>query len=285
MADAAAAESRADADADGPTPDSADDFEFCILSSGGIVPAGKGAGTDMCVADELFCQGKLLPLRASSGAAADGASVAALPRSESAASTVGLVSRSGSRSASSSGSSSGCVSRSQSSKSASSDQGAAAAPPRRSVSSSVFYAHPSPSPQLRSARPRRSTGSAAQPPAAAWALFRLGVVGVPDVYPPPPRPAADAKVAAAAARGGGSRSARFEQVATAVDRKLGLAALFGDGLGCKCSPDVIEPVRTLEAAKRGRKKDGAKSGGHGVAVRRSRILDWLEELSIVKEKK
>jgi hypothetical protein len=148
----------------------------------------------------------------------------------------------------------------------------------------VFYAHPSPSPQLRSARPRRSTGSAAQPTAAAWGLFRLGVVGVPDVYPPPPRPAADAKLAAAA-RGGGSRSARFEQVATAVDRKLGLAALFGDSLGCKCSPDVIEPVRTLEAAKRGRKKDGAKSGGHGVAVRRSRILDWLEELSIVKEKK
>ncbi|CAD6223278.1 unnamed protein product [Miscanthus lutarioriparius] len=278
MADAAAAESRADADADGPTPDSADDFEFCILSSGGIVPAGKVAGTDMCVADELFCQGKLLPLRASSAAAADGASVATLQRSESAASTVGLVSRSGSRSASSSGSSSGCVSRSQSSKSASSDQGAAAAPPRRSLPSSVFYAHPSPSPQLRSARPRRSTGSA-----AAWGLFRLGVVRVPDVYPPPPRPAADAKLAAAA-RGGGSRSARFEQVATAVDKKLGLAALFGEGLGCKCSPDVIEPVRTLEAAKRSRKKDGAKSGGQGIA-RRSRILDWLEELSIVKEKK
>lgn len=36
----AAAEPRAD----GPTPDSGDDFEFCILSSGGIVPAGKGAG-------------------------------------------------------------------------------------------------------------------------------------------------------------------------------------------------------------------------------------------------
>lgn len=208
------------------------------------------------------------------------------------ASTVGLVSRSGSRSASSSssGSSSGCVSRSQSSKSASSDHGAGAPPPRRSLSSSLFYAHPSPSPRLRSARPRRSTGSA-QPAAAEWGLFRfhLGVVGAPDVYPPPPRPAADAKVAAAA-RGGGSRSARFEQVSAAVDRKLGLAALFGDRLGCKCSPDAIieiEPVRARvpEAAKRGREKDGAKCGrGRGVA-RRSRILDWLEELSIVKDKK
>jgi hypothetical protein len=71
--------------------DSANDFEFCILSSSGIVPAGESAGMDMCVDDEVFCQGKLLPLRASSAAAADGASVATLPRSESVASTVGLV--------------------------------------------------------------------------------------------------------------------------------------------------------------------------------------------------
>ncbi|KAJ1291689.1 hypothetical protein BS78_02G335300 [Paspalum vaginatum] len=270
MADAAA-ESPTD-DASVPTSGTVDEFEFCILSSGGIVPAGKGGETDICVADELFCQGKLLPLRASSAAAADGASVATLPRSESAASTVGLVSRSGSRSASSSGSSSGCVSRSQSSKSASSDHGGA-----RSLSSSLFYAHPSPSPQLRSARPRRSTGSA--PPPAAWGLLRLGVVGAPDVYPPP-RPS-EAKIAAAA-RGGGSRSARFEQVTAAVDRKLGFGALLGHSLlGCKCSPDVIEPARMPEAAKRSRRKDGAKSSQ---GVRRSRILDWLEELSIVKEK-
>uniref|UniRef100_A0A804LXX2 Uncharacterized protein n=1 Tax=Zea mays TaxID=4577 RepID=A0A804LXX2_MAIZE len=126
-----------------------------------------------------------------------------------------------------------CVSRSQSSKSASSDHGAGAPPPRRSLSSSLFYAHPSPSSRLRSARPRRSTGSA-QPAAAAWGLFRfhLGVVGAPDVYPPPPRPAADAKVAAAA-RGDGSRSARFEQVAAAVDRigagQLGERGAWGGG--------------------------------------------------------
>ncbi|CAN6205939.1 unnamed protein product [Urochloa humidicola] len=276
MAEPAAVELRTDAG--GPTSASAEDFEFCILSSGGLVPAGKAAAeTDMCVADELFCHGKLLPLRPSSAAAADGAT---LPRSESAASTVGFVSRSGSRSASSSGSSSGCVSRSQSSKSGASSDHGAAPPPRRSLSSSLFYAHPSPSPQLRSARPRRSTGSA--PPPAAWGLFRLGVAGAPDVYPPP-RPA-EAKIAAgAAARGGGGRSARFEQVTAAVDRKLGLAAMFGDGLGCKCSPDAVEPVRLAEAAaKRSRKKGGAKSGQ---GVRRSRILDWLEELSVIKEKK
>ena len=73
----------------------------------------------------------------------------------------------------------------------------ASTPPlRSSLSSSVFYAHPSLTPQLHSARPRRSTGSA--PPPAAWGLFRLGVVGARDVYPPP-RPA-EAKIAAVGAR-------------------------------------------------------------------------------------
>ncbi|XP_062187762.1 uncharacterized protein LOC133891084 [Phragmites australis] len=264
-------------DADGSTSDAADDFEFCILASGGLVPAGGGAETDMCVADELFANGKLLPLRPSSAAAADGASVVTLPRSESAASTAGFGSRSESRSASSSSSSSGCVSRSQSSKNASSDHGAPA-PPRRSLSSSLFYTHPSPSPQLRSARPRRSTGSALPP--ATWGILRLGVVGARDVYPPP-RPA-EAKNAAAARVGGGSTSARFGHVSAAMDKKLGLGGLFGDSLGCKCSPDAIEPVRLPEAAKRSRKKDGAKSGQ---GVGRSRILDWLQELSITKDKK
>ena len=155
----------------------------------------------------------------------------------------------------------------------------ASTPPlRRSLSSSVFYAHPSLTPQLRSARPRRRTGSA--PPPAAWGLFRLGVVGAPDVYPPP-RPA-EAKIAATASRGGGSRSARFEQVTAAVDKKLGLVGLLGDSLGCKFSPDAVDPACLPEAAKRRRKKDGAKSGQ---GVRRRRILDWLEELSIIKEKK
>jgi len=168
--------------------DTGDDFEFCVLSSGGLVSAGAGAAAaDMCVADEVFSQGKLLPLRLSSAAAGDAAGLGVLPRSESVASTVGFGSRSDSRSASSSGSSSGCVSRSESSKSASSDHSAA---------------HP---PQQQQQQPRRR-----------WGIFRLGVVGAPDVYPPR---STDSKNAAAAAKVGSSRSARFEPASTAADKK------------------------------------------------------------------
>ncbi|KAL5196839.1 hypothetical protein ABZP36_000351 [Zizania latifolia] len=266
-------------------PDAADDFEFCVLSSGGLVTAGACAAADMCVADEVFSHGKLLPLRPSSVTVGDAPSLVMLLRSESVASTAGFGSRSDSRSASSSGSSSGCVSRSQSSKSASSDH--AVAPPqpqpqtqpRRSLSSSLFYAHPSPSPQLRT-RPRRSTGSA--PPHAAWSILRLGVVGAPDVYPPRPAEAKNtAAITAAPARGGSGRSARFFLPTSATDKKHG-TDLFGDGFSCKGSPDVVEPVSLPEAAKRAKIKGGVNKGQ---SVRRSRILDWLEELSISNEKK
>ncbi|TVU37672.1 hypothetical protein EJB05_11000, partial [Eragrostis curvula] len=132
----------------------------------------------------------------------------------------------------------------------------------------------------------RAAWSAPPPPPAAWGILRLGVVSAPEVYPP--RPAELPKNAAAAVArggGGGSRSARFERVSAAVEKKLGLGGLLGDSLGCKCSPDAIEPVHLpVVAAKKkvqGGKKDGVKSGG----VRRSRILDWFEEFSIAKEKK
>lgn len=261
---------------DSSTSEAADDFEFRVAPTGGG-PVSAGAG-DMCVADELFSHGKLLPLRPSSSTATDAPGASLLPRSESVASDAGLGSRHDCRSASSSGSSSssGCVSRSHSSKSASSEHGAAP-PPRRSLSSSLFYAHPSPSPQLRSSRPRRSTGSA--PPPAGWGVIRLGVVGAPDVYPPRP---ADAKISAAS-RGGSGRSARFEWATGAVERSFRRHGA-GLGFGCRCSPDVVvEPVGLPEAAARKSGTDGGAKRGR--SIRRIRILDWLEELSITKGKK
>ncbi|XBI53960.1 hypothetical protein VPH35_036095 [Triticum aestivum] len=133
--------------------------------------------------------------------------------------------------------------------------------------------------RLRS-RPRRSTGSA--PPPAGWGVIRLGVVGAPDVYPP--RCADGAKITAAS-RGGSGRSARFEQAASAIERSFRKhgAGLFGDGFGCKCSPDVVESVKLPPASRKSGLADGKAKRGR--AGRRIRILDWLEELSITKAKK
>ncbi|XP_047087081.1 uncharacterized protein LOC124698653 [Lolium rigidum] len=302
-----------DANNSGSDSEAPDDFEFCIPSSGGLVPDGVDAA-DMCVAGEVFSGGKLLPLRLSSATAAD-VSALLLLRSDSldgattVASTSDFSSRSDSRSASSSSSSSS-VSRSASSKSASSESisqshssksasSDAVAPRRRSVTNSLFYGHPSPSPRpprrtggsMATSAARRSTGSA---PPAAWGVnvIRLGVVGAPEVYAP--RETESRKVGR-----GGSRSARFEQPrpagkepVTAVDKKLALG-LLGAGLVCSCSADAVEPVSSREAAsaaarrRRRNKAEETKKGdvksGRGT-VRRSRILEWLEELSIAKPK-
>ncbi|KAF8698855.1 hypothetical protein HU200_035115 [Digitaria exilis] len=297
-----------------------EDFEFCILSSGGLALAGDdAAAVDMCVADEVFSGGKLLPFRFSSAKSVDAPPSIVLLRSDSldassSSSTSGFSSRSVSRStSSSSSSSSSSVSRSTSSKSASSDHAgvlsfhskvataanAATVPSRRSLSSSVFYAHPaSPSPRApprrTSAARRRSTGTA---PPASWGLIRLGVVGAPEVYAP--RPAAEhRKVAAgAAARSGGSRSARFDQQPRIVagkeeKKKLGVGLLGAAGLVCSCSPDaVVAPVGSAEARRRRKKKAeekkknrASKQSGQSTARRRSRILEWMEELSLSREK-
>ncbi|CAN6300451.1 unnamed protein product [Urochloa humidicola] len=307
-----------------PVSSAPEDFEFCILSSGGLALAGDDAVHNMCVADEVFSGGMLLPFRRLSSATSADAPTLMLLRSDSTAAASTSSSRSVSRSASSGSSSSSSVSRSTSSKSASSDPAsvatcppgkvvmpgaAAAVPPRRSLSGNVFYAHPSPSPRISrrsggrapataaGAAPaaRRSTGSA---PPASWGLIRLGVVGAPEVYAP--RPAAEyrkATAGAAARGGGGSRSARFDKPSTGAareEKKLALGIL-GAGLVCSCSPDAVAPVGSVEVAaaeaRRRRKKKAeekkrvatAKQSGQSSA-RRSRILEWLEELSISREK-
>ncbi|CAN6312251.1 unnamed protein product [Urochloa humidicola] len=307
-----------------------EDFEFCILSSGGLALAGDDAA-DMCVADEVFSGGMLLPFRRLSSATSADAPALMLLRSDSTAAASTSSSRSVSRSASSGSNSSrsSSVSRSTSSKSASSDPAsvatcppgkvatagaaaAAAVPPRRSLSGNVFYAHPSPSPRISrrsgvrvhaagagaAAGARRSTGSA---PPASWGLIRLGVVGAPEVYAP--RPAAEYKKATGAATaarggGGGSRSARFDQpsrgAAAREEKKLALGMLSA-GLVCSCSPDAVAPLGFAEVAaaearrrrkkKAEEKKRAAKQSGQSTATaRRSRILEWLEDLSISKEK-
>ncbi|XP_066387645.1 uncharacterized protein [Miscanthus floridulus] len=278
------------------SPAPADDFEFCILSSGGLAPAGDDAAAGMCVADEVFSGGKLLPLRLSSASEA-----LLLLRSDSldGAATSTAISSSGFNSRSVSRSSSCCVSRSTSSNSTSSSDNAgsggssssskqsacasssadAAVPPRRSLSGSVFYAHPSPSPRPPP-RGRSRTSAPAAP--ASWGVIRLGVVGAPEVlYRKPAAPRS------------GSRSARFESAP--ADKKLALG-LLGAGLVCSCSPDAIAPVGSAEVAaveaRRRRKKAEEKKraasatatqSGKGTA-RSSRILEWLEDLSISKEK-
>lgn len=288
-----------------------EEFEFFVLPSGGLALAGADED-GMCVADEVFSDGKLLPLRLSSANPVEAAALRLL-RSDSldgattASSASGFSSRSDSRSASSTQQQQQLrqpehlaeerVLRHRRPKQPA-VQGrlvrrppAAAAAPLSAACSTrtepVAASVAALERRWRRSAGRRSTGSA---PPASWGLLRLGVVSAPDVYPPRPAPAA--------ARGG-SRSARFEQPraaakdAVAWEKNLPLGFL-GAGLVCNCSPDAVEPVGSAEAAaaaaarrrrrKVAEKNTGEVKSGQSNTIRRSRILEWLEELSISKEK-
>lgn len=165
-----------------------EDFEFRTCGGGLQL---ESAEAEMCVADEVFFQGQILPLRpsvssdgglfaASRGPSRCGSRSDSMDRYSSATGSLGFES-----SRSLSGRSSGSISRSQSTHSSNSASSGANDPPARLSASYNFYAHPSPRPQVCSGRrnstggssARKSTGSAG----SGWALLRLGLVKTPEI--------------------------------------------------------------------------------------------------------
>ncbi|CAL9775000.1 unnamed protein product [Musa acuminata subsp. burmannicoides] len=262
----------ADKDDDGEckSSDAEDDFEFRISVAGGLL--SHAAETDMCAADEVFFQGQILPLRPSVGSDS-GFFVASRTPSRSrsmsdsldqySSTVLGLGFNSTSRSnssGSSSRSSSGCVSRSHSSNSHGSST---CEHPRVSLSNN-FYAHPSPTPQvriLRNAHARRRSTSSAPP---GWGIFRLGIAKAPEIelYDIRSRRSnsgsvsgrksnADAEDAKKALRGTNRSTSKN---AADVQKKAASQAA-GRGFSCKCSPDALEPVAIPKLGVTKKKKE------------------------------
>ncbi|KAM0937753.1 hypothetical protein DsansV1_C24g0182561 [Dioscorea sansibarensis] len=238
-----------------------EEFEFRTWGSSGL-----------CVADEIFFKGRILPLRPS---ISSDTSVFAP-----------------SRSSSSSSRSSSCISRSHSSSSSSGGQILA---PRTQAISNNFYAHPSPSPQLRRANAgRRSTGSAP----VGWSVFRLGLVQAPEIEIHNLRARRVANVETSSSTSTiGSRSFRelcFSSVVKTksvndqnngkiAEEKKGPMKLFGLGFACKCSPDSVEKhEQKMMMMTKKKKKMSSSEEKRGESVRQRRIFEWLEELSVAR---
>lgn len=209
-----------------------EDFEFRTCGNGLLLKSGPEEA-HMCVADDIFFKGQLLPLK-----------------SYSSQSDRSLSSNSNS---STSNCSSSSISRSQSSSSHSSNCDA----PRLSISNK-FYAHPSPRPQVRtniSNSGRKSTGSA--PP--GWALLRLGVAKTPEIE---------------------LNDLKFRRLRSNESKCEPKVKKSGPrfGFGCKCAPDVTEPVPIRK------KKEDVVIGyeKRESICKSSRMFEWLEELSIGK---
>ncbi|ONK59981.1 uncharacterized protein A4U43_C08F12960 [Asparagus officinalis] len=210
-----------------------EDFEFRTCGNGLLLKPGPAAEAHMCVADDIFFKGQLLPLKSCSSQSDRSLS------SNSVSSTSNCSSSSVSRSQSSSSHSSNCDA------------------PRLSISNK-FYAHPSPRPQVirtNISSGRKSTGSA--PP--RWALLRLGVVKTPEI-----------ELNGLKLRRLRSNESKCEPKAKKSGPRF--------GFGCKCAPDVTEPVLI-----RKKKVDAVIGYEKRESIcKSSRMFEWLEELSIGK---
>ncbi|KAJ1697450.1 hypothetical protein LUZ63_005962 [Rhynchospora breviuscula] len=242
-----------------------DDFEFRISFSA----TETDFQAEMCAADDVFCNGTILPLRPSVSSRTDSMDLSI--------SSGTILSTSRSASSSSSGSSSYCVSRSHSTKSVPGTL-PIPDPPRRSVSNNFFYAFPSPSPQIRTgARKSNVISGRKSTSSVPGTILRLGVLPTPEI---------DIR----------SRRTNEKKPNTVEKKQLGFG---GYGFGCNCVPDeVVEPVgmpvsrSKAEAPKK--KKNGGEEEERKVEKKeidlkfnlkrreslcRTRIFNWFEELS------
>lgn len=212
--------------------DAADEFEFQVSATGGLL---HGAGeAEMCVADEVFFQGQILPLRpyvsSDSGVLSRGAS----RRSESldqyySSAILGSGFHSTSRSSSSSNGSG--MSRSHSSNS------------HCSNSSNNFYARSSPTPRIRTHRKTNAGRWSASSAPPGWGIFRLGIAKAPEIELHDimlRRPSSGARGGCVSARTNNAEADHAKKEKSKHSK--GQNKPSGRGLICRCSPETVEPV-------------------------------------------
>ncbi|VFQ75319.1 unnamed protein product [Cuscuta campestris] len=261
------------------------EFDFCSL-------AGSMKESEMCLADELFFRGKILPLRRHS-VSADSASAA-----------LRCNSMERCRSATSASSRSSSTRSHQSSSSATSSAAASGKPPR---SWNRFqFSQPSPTPHIRlpKASSRGPTASSNGHPrssssSALWTLFRVGLVTMPEFGSRSftrvtSRDKSDhdnnnnnnnrSKVVRSVSSGGSVDSSR----SNAVTKKLKQIFVHKNMAffeTCKCSVNSVEnvPLRSdingeEDKKKKKKKKDRVVSGKQSMS--RIRTFEWLKQLSL-----
>ncbi|WOL14148.1 hypothetical protein Cni_G22928 [Canna indica] len=253
-----------------------DDFEFHVSAGGGLLPTAATAS--MCAADEVFFRGQILPLQLLPSVGSDN-SVSVfgrgVSRCVSPTTTTTAVSSPG---FAANRSSSSCVSRNHSSNDARSISTAC----ERSLSNHL-YAHPSPTPRIGNAK-KRSTGrrSASSAP-SGWGFFRLGVVGAAEMglYDLNSWRSKSGGVGGRKSDADAAHAKRFDVCGGSEAKYESETGRFvRRGLGCKCSPEAVEPIPPwMTKVVIGKKKEEEKDK---VSLRResrmcrSRIMEWLE---------
>lgn len=282
----------------GETSIAAADDEFDFGSLGGFSNLADQPPPEMCLADEVFYQGQLLPVRLS--VSSDNTSAGVYRRHL--------------RSINSSGSSS---SRSQCSSSSVTNNSltitSAARNPQLRVPN-LFHSHPSPKPQIKASPMtfrQASTGGNRQKSSFGWDFFRLGVVKTPGMELEDLKHRSSTRRNSSVSRSNSEKAfvpaplsnersvkvmMRRPRESVLIERKS--RGILG-GVGCKCSvestvapaPKAMVGVRrkgnsknipaqaTAKREMRMKKVGKEKEEEEKLELSRHRTFEWLKELS------
>ncbi|XP_038882249.1 uncharacterized protein LOC120073475 [Benincasa hispida] len=292
----------------GETPVAAadDEFDFGFLrdfSNSAAQPL-----PEMCLADEVFYQGQLLPVRLS--VSSDNTSARFYHRHGS-----GSGSFANFRSINSSRSSS---SRSQCSSSSATNNSlttTSAARISRLTVPNLFHSHPSPKPQIKASPTtfrQANTGGGRQKSSSPWDFFRLGVVKTPGMELQDLKHRSSTRRNSSVSRSNSGKAfipaaaiaasnessvkemTRKPRASVSIERKGGGIL---SGVGCKCSVDSTVAPAPKAVVVRRRKVNGKnipaqamrelrikkvekeKEEEEKLALSRQRTFEWLKELS------
>ncbi|CAH9091028.1 unnamed protein product [Cuscuta europaea] len=256
-----------------------EEFDFCSL-------AGSMKESEMCVADELFFQGQILPLPRRHSVSADSAPTILRCNSFERCRSAGCTTSTSSRSSS--------TRSHQSSSSAASSASAAAHgnPPVRAWNR-FQCSQPSPTPHIRISKAASSHAHAtpsskhSRGSATLWTLFRVGLVTLPETGSQ-----SFSRVRSRDKNKNPYKFVRSESGRSSVDDSRSnvtkkLKRIFVDkNLGffdsCKCSGNSVETIpltseNNVQELKKKKKKDGVAGRN---SMSRIRTFEWLKQLSL-----
>ncbi|XP_057501673.1 uncharacterized protein LOC130785509 [Actinidia eriantha] len=247
------------------SPPAIEDFNF------GSWPGSVLAEPEMCVADEVFFQGQIMPFR-HSVSSESGLAVCQNPS--------GSISRSESMDHLCSGRATSTSSRSSSIRSQHSSSSGSSSTTITNPKKvrNPFHAHPSPSPQIRVPSSRYgNSGHRGGRKSTRWSFFSVGLFPAPEIE------LQDLKVRGANNRFDHRNSCNSTSSSDHQRRKKSNRRLFR---GCRCSVDAVETV-PLRAAVKDKSDNGTedekaetkKKKGKQL-VSRHRTFEWLKEISI-----
>lgn len=281
----------------GETPIATADDEFDFGSLGGFSNSAAQPPPEMCLADEVFYQGQLLPVRLS--VSSDNTYAGFYRRHGSGSGSLANFRSINSGGSGSSSSRSQCSSSSVTNNSLTTTS---AARNTRLTVPNLFHSHPSPKPQIKASPTtfrQVSTGGGRQRSSSTWDFFRLGVVKTPGMELQDLKHRSSTRRNSSVSRSNSGKAfipagaiaasnessvkemMRRPRASVSIERKSGGIL---SGVGCKCSVEsTVAPAPKAAVVVR-RREENSKNIPAQAMAKRENPMSELRMKKVEKEK-